>query len=80
MSIKDMSILLTSAMVAPILGRIVLFVQYQLSIILTIYTKNQSNLTNRYRKMVPGQTMGQTDEWKQRRHQNYIPPTSYTEK
>ena len=24
-----------------------------------------------------GQKMGQTDEWKQRRHQNYIP--SYTE-
>ena len=26
------------------------------------------------------QKMGQMDEWKQRRHQDYIPPTSYTEK
>ena len=64
---------------------------YRESMVLIVFTKNESNLTNKYWDMVPdrqkvrmdGRTDGQT-EWTDGRtfgrRQNYIPPTSSDDK
>ena len=43
--------------------------------VLIIYTKNASNLTNRYWDMVPDRQKVWTDRWTDGLHQNYIPTT-----